>query len=75
VGSWFTGTVLKAYRNKYLVQYETLVADLDPSEPVRETLDVSQLSLFPPRETLQEFRVGDDVDAYYNEGWWEGVVT
>jgi hypothetical protein len=41
MGSWFTGTVLKAYQNKYLVQYETLVADLDPSEPVRETFDVS----------------------------------
>jgi hypothetical protein len=41
MGSWFIGTVLKAYQNKYLVQYETLVVDLDPSDPVRETFDVS----------------------------------
>ncbi|KAB1200481.1 Late embryogenesis abundant protein 76 [Morella rubra] len=75
VGSWYVGRVLTANGNEYSVQYETLVSDLDPNEPLLETLKLSQLRQVPPRETLRDFRVGDQVDAFYKAGWWEGVVT
>ncbi|XP_041018908.1 protein AGENET DOMAIN (AGD)-CONTAINING P1 isoform X1 [Juglans microcarpa x Juglans regia] len=75
VGSWFAGTVLSSNRSKYSVQYETLVSDLDPSEPLCETLHVSQVRPVPPGETRGCFLVGDHVDAYWNDGWWEGEVT
>jgi hypothetical protein len=39
------------------------------------TVSLSHGHRLTPHFTDSEFQVGDDVDAYYNEGWWEGVVT
>lgn len=29
----------------------------------------------PPRKVKRDFKVGDKVDAYHDDGWWVGVVT
>ncbi|XP_057778831.1 protein AGENET DOMAIN (AGD)-CONTAINING P1 [Salvia miltiorrhiza] len=77
-GSWFAGTVIRAPKNessKVLVQYKTLTADEAGKQPLREPLDVVQLRPPPPRENRPVFKFSDEVDAYYNDGWWEGVIT
>lgn len=59
-----------------VVEYKTLMADESGTKPLRETLDVVQLRPLPPREKRdRDFKFSEEVDAYYNDGWWEGVVT
>ncbi|KAJ9535334.1 hypothetical protein OSB04_un001555 [Centaurea solstitialis] len=77
-GAWYAGTVVKSKNNKrsMVVEYKTLMADESGTKPLRETLDVVQLRPLPPREKRQvDFKFSDEVDAYYNDGWWEGVIT
>ncbi|KAI3792857.1 hypothetical protein L2E82_06748 [Cichorium intybus] len=79
-GAWYSGTVIKSkYSNNnhsILVEYKTLMADESGTKPLRETLDVVQLRPLPPREKRdRNFKFSEEVDAYYNDGWWEGVIT
>ncbi|CAM8938606.1 unnamed protein product [Rhodiola kirilowii] len=41
---------------------------------LRETVDVVQIRPIPPREAKVEFKLNDWVDAFINDGWWEGVI-
>ncbi|GFP87946.1 hypothetical protein PHJA_000938300 [Phtheirospermum japonicum] len=80
-GSWYEGTVLRPPRTskrgsaKVLVQYKTLTEDEAGTQPLREELEVVQLRPLPPREVHRSFKFGEEVDAYYNDGWWEGTIT
>ncbi|XP_051123435.1 protein AGENET DOMAIN (AGD)-CONTAINING P1 isoform X2 [Andrographis paniculata] len=80
-GSWFAGTVVrppKSFKNvsaKVLVEYKTLMQDEKGKRPLREELKLVQLRPPPPRENRRSFKSSEDVDAYYNDGWWEGIVT
>nr|XP_043639267.1 protein AGENET DOMAIN (AGD)-CONTAINING P1 [Erigeron canadensis] len=78
-GAWYSGTVIKPKNNNknlMIVEYKTLMADESGTKPLRETLDVIQLRPLPPRDKGdRDFKFSEEVDAYYNDGWWEGVVT
>ncbi|XP_059648410.1 protein AGENET DOMAIN (AGD)-CONTAINING P1 [Cornus florida] len=78
-GAWYTGTVIRPAssktKNKILVEYKTLMADEKGSKPLRESVDVVQLRPIPPRESSRSFEFSAEVDACYNDGWWEGVIT
>ncbi|GMH10414.1 hypothetical protein Nepgr_012255 [Nepenthes gracilis] len=77
-GAWFHGTVIKPpskRARKVTVEYETLVADEKESAPLRETIDLVQIRPTAPRERNRVFNLSEEVDAFYNDGWWEGVVT
>ncbi|KAG9133094.1 hypothetical protein Leryth_018670 [Lithospermum erythrorhizon] len=83
-GSFFSGTVirdLKKSRNKnttsykVLVEYDTIFRDNSGSSPLSEEISVVQLRPIPPQDITRPFNISDEVDAYYNEGWWEGVIT
>lgn len=84
-GSWFLGTIVgpatrtrtdsSHTNNKFIVQYLTLLADTGSGKPLRETLDLAQLRPPAPRELDRDFLLSDEVDAYHNDGWWEGVIT
>lgn len=89
-GSWFSGTVIRVLSgssssnrrkaagkpsHRYLVQFDELFEDEAGTEKLREEVDEWQLRPLPPREPRRAFERGDDVNAYYNDGWWEGVIT
>ncbi|GAB2287265.1 hypothetical protein Dimus_021647 [Dionaea muscipula] len=79
-GAWFSGTVIKppAKRGKrkvVFVEYDKLVSEQKESKRLRETIDLVQIRPIPPRESTREFQLSEEVDANYNDGWWEGVVT
>ncbi|KAH6826449.1 hypothetical protein C2S53_014303 [Perilla frutescens var. hirtella] len=77
-GSWYAGTVIrppKKLSSMVLVEYKTLMADEAGTRPLRESLRLVQLRPPPPRENRVAFEFSDEVDAYHNDGWWEGVIT
>lgn len=59
---------------RVLVEYKTLMADKKGKRPLKEAMTLVQLRPRPPPERRRKFKVSDEVDAYYNDGWWEGVV-
>lgn len=59
---------------RVLVEYKTLMADKKGKRPLKEAMTLVQLRPRPPPERRRKFEVSDEVDAYYNDGWWEGVV-
>lgn len=76
-GSFYLATVIsRCPPGSYLVEYKTLLSDSsEGSEPLREVVSFAELRPPPPPETKWDFRVGDEVEAYHNDGWWEGVVN
>lgn len=77
-GSWYTATVIrKISRNshKILVEYHNLMTDDAGSKPLREFVDAILIRPIPPREPHRIFSLMEEVDAFHNDGWWEGVVT
>ncbi|KAI3687287.1 hypothetical protein L1987_80981 [Smallanthus sonchifolius] len=80
-GAWYAGTIIKSKNTKtnqqlIQVEYKTLMSDESGTKPLRETLNVVQLRPLPPREKRdRDFKFSEEVDAYYNDGWWEGVIT
>ncbi|KAK9293046.1 hypothetical protein L1049_021030 [Liquidambar formosana] len=80
-GAWYTARIIKPppkstkNNTKVLIEYKTLMADEAGLKPLREKVDLVQIRPPPPRESNRSFQFSDEVDAYHNEGWWEGVVT
>ncbi|KAF5186824.1 hypothetical protein FRX31_023589 [Thalictrum thalictroides] len=76
-GAWFTATVLRSNlkQKKICVEYKTLVASEKDTRPLREFVNMANLRPIPPREIKRSFESSDEVDAYHNDGWWEGVVV
>lgn len=84
-GAWLPGTILEPQSNPlpfslrkrkalFLVQYDTLVLEDDPSMPLTEEVDVSSLRPAPPPDDNADFEPNDVVDAFNLDAWWPGVV-
>ncbi|CAK7340512.1 unnamed protein product [Dovyalis caffra] len=75
-GSFYTGTIVKATRTpKFTVQYDKMFEDEEGKKPLKETVNEFQIRPIAPREKKREFKLSEEVDAYHNDGWWEGVIT
>ncbi|KAK3008057.1 hypothetical protein RJ639_013194 [Escallonia herrerae] len=75
VGSYFSATVMSELMNEgYVVQYMRLLKE-DMSSPLREIVAADEVRPFPPKILATEFRLGDKVDAFANDGWWVGKIT
>ncbi|GLT71585.1 hypothetical protein SLA2020_435920 [Shorea laevis] len=78
-GSWYAGTVIKRVSSKeptkFVVQYSSLFEDEDGKKPLREICDAAKLRPPAPRERKRKFRFSEKVDCFYNDGWWEGMIT
>lgn len=63
----------------FVVEYKTVRSktsdEKKKGKPMREELDVSLLRPSPPKESDSDFELEQEVDAYYNGRWWEGVIT
>ncbi|KAI5398682.1 hypothetical protein KIW84_064162 [Lathyrus oleraceus] len=49
--------------------------DEEGTKDLQETAKISQLRPIPPNEIIQDFQVGDEVDAYDNNRWWEVRIS
>lgn len=49
--------------------------DTKKSKPLREYADVTLVRPRPPLELNHTFKLSEEVDAFYNDGWWEGFIT
>ncbi|XP_019058448.1 PREDICTED: DUF724 domain-containing protein 1-like [Tarenaya hassleriana] len=78
-GSWYPATVVRQFSDKnpakYQVEYTTLFSDKEGKKRLREIVELGQIRPPPPREKERDFAVEEEVDAHYNDGWWEGHVT
>ncbi|EPS73094.1 hypothetical protein M569_01661, partial [Genlisea aurea] len=79
--SWYAGAVIRPPEDpnrassKVLVEYKTLTESERKKTPLQEEVELVQLRPPPPVERGRSFKLNDEVDAYYNDGWWEGVIT
>ncbi|XP_052180292.1 protein AGENET DOMAIN (AGD)-CONTAINING P1 [Diospyros lotus] len=77
-GSWYTATVLRRVSKKnykMLVEFKNLTADEEGTKPLRQFVEAILARPVPPRELNRSFKLSDEVDAFHNDGWWEGIVT
>lgn len=75
-GSWFAATVIESVdQEKVLVQYDTLKTD-DEMQPLVEMAFASNIRPFPPIiNRIDRFKMLEEVDAWFNDGWWVGHVS
>ncbi|KAK9673370.1 hypothetical protein RND81_12G163400 [Saponaria officinalis] len=76
-GAWFSATVINPpskNSQKLMVEYDALLNN-SGSKPLKEKVELVQIRPVPPREMERVYKLDEDVDAFYNDGWWEGVVT
>ncbi|KAK9136648.1 hypothetical protein Sjap_007242 [Stephania japonica] len=76
IGAWFSAKVVKKIGNsKYLVEYQSLKTD-DESDLLKEEADNLHIRPAPPKILqVNNFNYLEEVDAFYNEGWWVGVIS
>lgn len=74
-GAWFSATLVEVKgEGKFVVEYDSLLDE--DSSLLREDVDILQMRPRPPKTAeVAQFEVLDEVDAYYNDGWWVGVVS
>ncbi|CAI0390642.1 unnamed protein product, partial [Linum tenue] len=75
-GAWFAATIIEpSGEDEYLIEYKTVTND-DDTEFLREDIRACNIRPCPPEIIVVDgFKVMDEVDAYYNEGWWVGVIA
>ncbi|CAL5208681.1 unnamed protein product [Lathyrus oleraceus] len=75
-GSWFTRKIVRCLASdKFVMEYDKIMEDEEGTKGLKETAKLFQLRPIPPKEIIQDFLHGDEVEASHNEGWWEGCIS
>ncbi|XP_057538150.1 protein AGENET DOMAIN (AGD)-CONTAINING P1-like isoform X2 [Amaranthus tricolor] len=74
-GSWYTAIVIGSVGvGQFLVEYETLKTE-DEKELLKEVANEQYIRPQPPHIPKScKYKLLDEIDASYNDGWWEGVI-
>lgn len=74
-GAWFAATVIEQLSmGNFKIEYKSLRND-DDTAFLTEEVDSNHIRPCPPNEIVDHFRVFEEVDALYNDGWWVGVIS
>ncbi|GLJ22572.1 hypothetical protein SUGI_0424850 [Cryptomeria japonica] len=89
-GCWFRCTIIKKVPHRIKVLYKDVLNE-DGSGNLQEWVPSCRIAIpdklgmrltgrptirpCPPENILGNFEVGTAVDAWWNDGWWEGVVV
>ncbi|KAL2475790.1 Agenet domain-containing protein [Abeliophyllum distichum] len=76
-GSWYTATVVRPISKKTCkihLEFHTITSGDNSAKLLREAVDPILVRPIPPREPQRQFNVSEDVAAFHNDGWWEGIV-
>ncbi|XP_062164313.1 protein AGENET DOMAIN (AGD)-CONTAINING P1-like [Alnus glutinosa] len=75
-GAWFAATVINARgQDKYLVKYKSLRTE-DDMDYLREEVDIQHIRPRPPNAVMiDSYDLNEEVEAFCNDGWWEGVIS
>ncbi|XP_047951887.1 protein AGENET DOMAIN (AGD)-CONTAINING P1-like [Salvia hispanica] len=75
-GSWFTAEIVCSLASgEFLVEYQTLKTD-DESALLREEALASYIRPCAPEiMRIDCYMLLEEVDAWYNDGWWVGLVS
>ncbi|KAF9605561.1 hypothetical protein IFM89_017580 [Coptis chinensis] len=77
-GALFQAKVIRSNstKNKVFVEYGGgFMKDDSGTQPLREFINVVNVRPKPPEELCHNFELSDEVDAFQDCVWWEGVVT
>uniref|UniRef100_A0A7C9B325 Agenet domain-containing protein n=1 Tax=Opuntia streptacantha TaxID=393608 RepID=A0A7C9B325_OPUST len=86
-GAWFVATVIhppsfetpasESSSSSLFVEYKNLLAEENGCALLKEFVDVAFVRPKPPVDEEKDisFEVNDVVDAFFQDGWWTGVVT
>ncbi|KFK38113.1 hypothetical protein AALP_AA3G071200 [Arabis alpina] len=75
-GAWYSAKIVRYLgENRYIVEYQTLKTD-DEKELLKEVARGSDIRPIPPTliQRVSRYEVNEDVDAWFNDGWWSGRV-
>ncbi|KFK38112.1 hypothetical protein AALP_AA3G071100 [Arabis alpina] len=75
-GAWYSAKIVRYLgENRYIVEYQTLKTD-DERELLKEVARGSDIRPVPPTliQRVSRYEVNEDVDAWFNDGWWSGRV-
>ncbi|GJY45303.1 agenet domain-containing protein [Tanacetum coccineum] len=72
---WFPATVLKhSHKGTFQVEYQQPGSG-DEAVLHKATVNFWHIRPSPPHLRDTDFGLDDEVDAYYDYGWWCGVIT